>query len=171
VKTLPGRRRAAQLLLLSLLAGAAAAGCMSPPGRPGVPPGSREFRVPAVDEVLFGTWVASAGGNAGQPVKLRLFAWGLVEGFASPQDGEPRWTGTSFIAGSWVGSGDERWFREFRRWSGEGPPGAAPFVLARVSSDGLTLECISSSEGWPAQADMKPSQHSHAQVDRVGALP
>jgi hypothetical protein len=163
------RRRAPRLILAAAFAAAIAAGCVSPAPGQSVPPGSRQFRVPAVDEVLFGTWTATGGGV--RPQGLRILAWGLVEGFAAAQDREPRWTGTSVIADSWAGEQGERWFREYRRWSGDGPAGDALFVLDRVSGDALTLESISSSAGWPNPSAMAESNPTYAAYLRQGPVP
>jgi hypothetical protein len=94
-----------------------------------------------------------------------------VEAFASAQDGEPRWTGTSLVVDAWADEEGARWYREYRRWSKDAPGGGGAFILDRVSADGLSLQTVSSAAGWPDMSEMGPAHAGFAEYMRVGVGP
>lgn len=117
--------------------------------------GKRPFYVPAVDEVLYRTWVNSELRVPEFPGKLILYPWGLVEQFAGPSDAAATWTGTSIIVERWTDEEGNTWYREYRR--GSQAPGFASFVLDRVSADETVLESVSGPSAWPRPSELGAS--------------
>ena len=141
--------RAAPAFLIAVLLGSCAT---APAARPA---GKREFYVPAVDEVLYRTWLNPALEAPEFPPKLILYPWGLVEQFAHVDDAVASWTGTSIIVQRWVDDSGSTWYREYRR--GSQAPGFRPYFLDKVSGDETTLESVSSNSGWPSPSELGAS--------------
>ena len=123
------------------------------------PAGQRQFHVPSVDEELFGTWVLAEPAPAGAAVRLRIYSWGLLEGFPQTAGTSPSWRATSIIDRSWTDELGNTWYREYRRGSADDPWSGTAFVLDRVSADGQVLEFISGKSGWPETAEMDPRRN------------
>ena len=152
--TRPAVLLAAVLFLPLLLSACASAG---PPSRS--PAGQREFHVPSVDEELFGTWAIAEPAPAGAAARLRIYSWGLVEGFAGTVGAAPDWRSTSIIDQSWTDERGFTWYREYRRGAGGELWSGNAFVLDKVSADGQVLESIFGKDGWPETAEMDPGQN------------
>jgi hypothetical protein len=151
-----GRRHPAALLAAALLSWVLAA-CATPAPPPRPPAGQREFFIPAVDEELFGTWVLDDPGPPGAAARLLIYSWGLVESFAEITDTALGWRGTLIIDLAWSDEQGNRWFREYRRGSGDNLYNGNAFVLDRVSADGQVLESVFSRSGWPEAAELDPA--------------
>jgi hypothetical protein len=134
-------------------------GCASTGVTGGPPPGQREFYVPAVDEGLFGTWVNAEYGSPSPAPKLVIYAWGLVEWFAGASDKTSSWVGTSIVVEKWMDEQGDTWYKEFRRDSGGSLSGGQAFVLDRVGSNGMVLESIYGTSGWPSPSEMAPGRN------------
>jgi hypothetical protein len=140
----------ASILLLACFLGA----CAATGTTPRTPAGQKEFFIPAVDEELFGTWVIDGPGLPGGAAKLKVYSWGLVEGFVETADIAPAWRGTSIIDFAWTDEQGNRWFREYRRGSGQGLYDGNAFVVDKVSANGRILESLFTRSGWPEVAGL-----------------
>ncbi len=114
-----------------------------------------QFRLPKLDEPIYGTWI-------NQDEKYRnlhafeqkwiFYDWGCWEAYKKLSDVQ-YWRGTYILVEKWEDADTNVWYKTL--WLSAGT--AYQYSLARIGSDGKTLETFFSFFDFPNESDLNPS--------------